>query len=114
MNGRIVCGVVATLLLCNAAFAQQTPPADSKSTVAKGIGGLEDIVVNANRREQNLQDVGLSIAAFTGEELKEQGVVTAADLTTLRPPGIISDQYGWGHTGTVDGAKSCAWVTAYA
>jgi hypothetical protein len=22
----------------------------------------------------------------------------------------MADQYGWGHTGTVDGAKACAWV----
>ena len=25
-------------------------------------------------------------------------------------PGVMIDQYGWGHTGTVDGAKSCVWV----
>lgn len=36
--------------------------------------------------------------------------VTDADLEVLRWPGIILDQYGWGHTGTVDGAKACAWV----
>ena len=36
--------------------------------------------------------------------------ITADDLATLQFPGIITDQYGWGHTGTVDGAKSCAWV----
>lgn len=36
--------------------------------------------------------------------------VTVDDLTTLRSPGIIEDQYGWGHTGTLDGAKACAWV----
>ncbi|MCU1396047.1 MAG: peptidase family protein [Ilumatobacteraceae bacterium] len=36
--------------------------------------------------------------------------VTPADRDTLRSPGIITDQYGWGHTGTVDGAKACAWV----
>jgi hypothetical protein len=35
--------------------------------------------------------------------------VTAADRVTLAAPGIFTDQYGWGHTGTVDGAKSCAW-----
>ena len=29
---------------------------------------------------------------------------------TLRPPGIFTDQYGWGHTGTVIGAISCAWL----
>ncbi|MEO5901590.1 MAG: serine hydrolase domain-containing protein [Ilumatobacteraceae bacterium] len=35
--------------------------------------------------------------------------ITPADRLTLAPPGIFTDQYGWGHTGTVDGAKSCAW-----
>jgi CubicO group peptidase (beta-lactamase class C family) len=35
---------------------------------------------------------------------------TAADLTTLLPPGLMTDQYGWGHTGTIDGAKACVWV----
>lgn len=36
--------------------------------------------------------------------------VSAADRDVLRWPGIIVDQYGWGHTGTLDGAKACAWV----
>ena len=36
--------------------------------------------------------------------------VTDADLETMVYPGIFTDQYGWGHTGTIDGAKSCAWV----
>lgn len=36
--------------------------------------------------------------------------VTADDMKTLQYPGIMADQYGWGHTGSVDGAKSCAWV----
>jgi CubicO group peptidase (beta-lactamase class C family) len=36
--------------------------------------------------------------------------VTGADLQTLAWPGIILDQYGWGHTGSVDGASTCAWV----
>jgi CubicO group peptidase (beta-lactamase class C family) len=36
--------------------------------------------------------------------------VTDGDRTTLEWPGIIVDQYGWGHTGSVDGAEACAWV----
>lgn len=36
--------------------------------------------------------------------------VTDDDLEVLQWPGILVDQYGWGHTGTVDGAKACAWV----
>ncbi len=32
------------------------------------------------------------------------------DIATLRAPGVFVDQYGWGHTGTIDGAVSCLWV----
>ncbi len=35
--------------------------------------------------------------------------MTPEDHDTLVYPGIFTDQYGWGHTGTVDGAKACAW-----
>jgi CubicO group peptidase (beta-lactamase class C family) len=38
------------------------------------------------------------------------GAVTPADLEVLTWPGILADQYGWGHTGTVDAASACAWV----
>lgn len=41
-------------------------------------GGLDneiaEIVVTAQKREQNLQDIGLSIAAFSGDALLERGV----------------------------------------
>lgn len=36
--------------------------------------------------------------------------VTPSDLSVLTWPGVMIDQYGWGHTGTVDGALACAWV----
>ncbi len=36
--------------------------------------------------------------------------LTDSDLDVLRWPGVIVDQYGWGHTGSVQGAVACAWV----
>lgn len=36
--------------------------------------------------------------------------VTTDDDATMAYPATMADQYGWGHTGTVDGAKACAWV----
>ena len=36
--------------------------------------------------------------------------ITDLDRDVLTWPGIFADQYGWGHTGSVDGAFSCAWV----
>jgi hypothetical protein len=35
--------------------------------------------------------------------------VTPEDQLTMAYPAVMVDQYGWGHTGTVDGAKACAW-----
>src|SRR6266404_8057239 len=76
MHRRILCGVVMTLI-SGAALAQSAAPqGDSKPAAVKASGGLEEITVTANRREQNLQDVGTSIAAFTGEQLQELGVVS--------------------------------------
>jgi len=36
--------------------------------------------------------------------------ITDLDREVLTWPGVFADQYGWGHTGSVDGAFSCAWV----
>ncbi len=36
--------------------------------------------------------------------------ITPADRGVMTWPGLFIDQYGWGHTGTVDGAVSCAWI----
>jgi CubicO group peptidase (beta-lactamase class C family) len=36
--------------------------------------------------------------------------VTEADRAMLTLPGVMLDQYGWGHTGSVDGTRACAWV----
>ncbi len=36
--------------------------------------------------------------------------ISPADREVMTWPGLIVDQYGWGHTGSVDGAVSCVWV----
>ncbi len=46
---------------------------------------LEEIVVTAQKREQSLQDVGLSISAFSGEQVRELGFRTTTDVTAFTP-----------------------------
>jgi CubicO group peptidase (beta-lactamase class C family) len=36
--------------------------------------------------------------------------VTDDDRAMLTLPAVMVDQYGWGHTGSVDGARACSWV----
>lgn len=54
-------------------------PADDRSA------GLQDIVVTAQRRGENLQRVPISVSAVTGEALANSGITNAADLGRVVP-----------------------------
>ncbi|MBL8646144.1 MAG: TonB-dependent receptor [Sphingosinicella sp.] len=53
-----------------------------------------EIVVTAQRRAQSLQDVGISVAAFGGEELKSMGVESSLEIARLTPGVHISGNVG--------------------
>ncbi len=51
---------------------------------------LEEIVVTAQKRSQNLQQVGMAIDAFSGEQLAAIGIEDSYDVATLSPGVHIS------------------------
>jgi iron complex outermembrane receptor protein len=53
------------------------------SAAADEDTGLQEIVVTANKRSENLQNVPIAISAVTGEGLEEAGVKSLQDLTNL-------------------------------
>ncbi|MYJ96640.1 MAG: TonB-dependent receptor plug domain-containing protein, partial [Proteobacteria bacterium] len=46
---------------------------------------LEEIVVTARKREENLQEVPVAISVFTGEGLRQAGILSARDLYAYTP-----------------------------
>lgn len=44
---------------------------------------LEEVIVTAQKREQSIQDVGISIIAFTGEQLRAFGATESVDIINL-------------------------------
>ena len=46
---------------------------------------VEEIVVTAQKREENLQDVPISVAAFSGDALEARGVDNPTALSTVTP-----------------------------
>ncbi|HVW70222.1 MAG TPA: TonB-dependent receptor plug domain-containing protein, partial [Steroidobacteraceae bacterium] len=46
---------------------------------------LEEVTVTAQKREQNIQDVGISITALTGNQLTELGYNSTADIMAQTP-----------------------------
>ncbi len=50
---------------------------------------MEEVVVTAQKREQNLQDVGVAVTAFSGQQMKDLGVLSTTDLVA-QTPGLSS------------------------
>ncbi len=63
--------------------------------LAQGVA-LEEIIVTAQRREQAIQDVGLAITAFTGEDLLVRGIDTVVGLEDFTPNFEVEEQFGNG------------------
>ncbi|NIB44128.1 TonB-dependent receptor [Pseudomaricurvus alkylphenolicus] len=49
---------------------------------------LEEIIVTANKRSESANDVGLSIAAVSGEKLKDQKLASLEEITSA-VPGLV-------------------------
>jgi len=54
-----------------------------EGSLAAGI--LEEVVVTAQKREQNIQDVGVSITAITGDTFRELGFDNVGDVASQAP-----------------------------
>ncbi|MBI1733516.1 MAG: TonB-dependent receptor, partial [Gammaproteobacteria bacterium] len=48
-------------------------------------GGLEEVVVTAQRREQNLQDIPVSVSAFSGDAIESGNIKAATDYLSQTP-----------------------------
>ncbi len=76
---------VSSLLALPAAWAQES--------AEEGGDKLAEIIVTAQKREQNLQDVGTSVTAFDGPALQQLGLKDVTDIAG-QVPGLQYNQYG--------------------
>lgn len=84
-NGRgqprgLCAAAVAAILATAAANAAEPSPSAPPAS-----GGIEEIVVTAQKREQSLQDVGISMAAYSGEQLENLGISNTTQITQQVP-----------------------------
>ena len=52
---------------------------------------LEEVIVTAQKREQNLQDVPISVVALSGEQISRADLTTMEDLQTYVPNFYVTD-----------------------
>ena len=76
-----------TGLVVAMAFAPQAVHAQDVDveTDVQSSGGIDAIIVTAQKRSEDVQDVPIAISAFGGEALRERAVVDVASLGALAP-----------------------------
>ncbi|HKR90382.1 MAG TPA: TonB-dependent receptor [Phenylobacterium sp.] len=79
LRSALLATVSVVILATGSTASAQTSPASANGTT------LGEIVVTANRREQKLQDVGISVAAISGVQLRDKGLSSSTDLLQLTP-----------------------------
>ena len=67
------------------ADSAQTSTAEATTTTTANSGTLQTVIVTAQRRAQNIQDVPITIQAMTGKTLQTLNVQTFADYVKYLP-----------------------------
>ncbi len=78
-TGKLLCGGVLALAIGTPAFAQDAAP--------DGATERDDqtIIVTATRREQTLQEVPISVAVVSGDQIEKQGILLFDDVQDSVP-----------------------------
>ncbi len=70
-----------------------TAPAQTQTSAAPAATGLQEVVVTATRREENLSKVPISITAMTSQDMEVRGIKSIDDIARFTP-GLNIDQNG--------------------
>jgi iron complex outermembrane recepter protein len=76
----ILCATTA-LVAVSPALAQDADAAPAE----ENTGGIEEIVVTAQKRAESAQDVPIAISVFSGDSLSERAVTNVSQLTAVAP-----------------------------
>lgn len=81
---------LALALIPASAFGQAASQDVSNETDASG---LEEIVVTAQKREENMQDVPIAVTAYSSQALEARGATALSSLLQTPPPGVVMQPF---------------------
>jgi len=87
----LVSASVAVLCTSQVHAQGRTAAPDAQAGAITGSGALEEIIVTAQRRSENLQRTPVAISALSADALKQRSIVTESDLQ-LAVPGLTARQ----------------------
>jgi iron complex outermembrane recepter protein len=83
MNGKVAIGLLPGVLCMLAAGAPQA--ADSLADSSDISGGLQEVVVSAEKRTEDIKDVPISITAVGGDQLQAAHIIDYDDVSRAVP-----------------------------
>jgi len=91
-----LCGAtgVLALVLAMPAMAQTSDQTLAQEADADQPMGEGDIVVTAQRKSERLQDVGIAVVSYSGEDMKAQGLTSTTELAKFTPGVNVSGTLG--------------------
>jgi iron complex outermembrane receptor protein len=84
----LLCGAVLAPLVLFAASPGWA--ADANDAASAAPTAVETVVVTAQKRAENIQNVPISIQAFTGNQLQDQGIKSSVELGQVTPNVTIA------------------------
>jgi iron complex outermembrane receptor protein len=93
MKNEVIFGIAGGILVLAATAATAEQAAAPVAEPAGGVA-LEEIVVTAQRREENLQHAAIAVTAITGSLMSEANAIRVQDLTQLVPSLQVSTASG--------------------
>ena len=81
--GNLLAGAAVAVLSVSAVSGARA--ADEATASTANEGGLQEIVITAQRRNEREQDVPISISTVTGPALEQKGIAAVAELPQAVP-----------------------------
>ncbi len=72
--------------------------ADEDQAARATSGGIEEVIVTAQRKEESLQDVSLSVSAVSADSLVTRGINNLSDIRPGMIPGVVVTQFSGGQS----------------
>ncbi len=85
------------VMVCGASLAAPGFAATAAVGPTADSGGLEEIVVTAEKRNSTVQETAISMTAISGDQLRSQGITSVEDIAA-KVPGISIRTAGPGQT----------------
>ncbi len=93
IHTRLAAGCSLGILCCSVSAEAQNLPSSARQST--DVSDIPEIIVTAQRRNENLQDVPIAVSAVSAAQLEMQGITSTLDIGRAVPSLIVTQTFGY-------------------